>query len=96
MDVSEERMALDIKRNCSVYYLFINIYLFYFVYYCSAVQVRGSNDDCVYAVFVSYIEIYNNNVYDLLETSPLVERGEKPRYVYANRCGVENGRSWKK
>uniref|UniRef100_A0A914WAB5 Kinesin-like protein n=1 Tax=Plectus sambesii TaxID=2011161 RepID=A0A914WAB5_9BILA len=41
--------------------------------------VRGANDDYVYAVFVSYIEIYNNVAYDLLETTPLVERGEKPR-----------------
>ncbi|KRY78426.1 Kinesin-like protein KIF23, partial [Trichinella pseudospiralis] len=31
-------------------------------------KVRGIDEDNAYAVFVSYIEIYNNYVYDLLET----------------------------
>ena len=31
---------------------------------------RGVDEDSSYAVFVSYIEIYNNYVYDLLEELP--------------------------
>ncbi|UYV61403.1 hypothetical protein LAZ67_1004730 [Cordylochernes scorpioides] len=32
-------------------------------------MVEGVDSDCVYGVFVSYVEIYNNYVYDLLEES---------------------------
>lgn len=28
------------------------------------------DEDCCYSVFVSYIEIYNNYIYDLLEDAP--------------------------
>ena len=31
----------------------------------------GVDEDSSYAVFVSYIEIYNNYVYDLLEELPI-------------------------
>ena len=30
-------------------------------------QVAGLDEDNAFAVFVSYVEIYNNYVYDLLE-----------------------------
>jgi len=33
-------------------------------------RVTGVDEDATYAVFVSYIEIYNNYVYDLLEELP--------------------------
>ncbi len=32
---------------------------------------EGIEEDNSYAVFVSYIEIYNNFVYDLLDDSPI-------------------------
>lgn len=32
---------------------------------------KGVDEDSNYSVFVSYIEIYNNLVYDLLEDRPL-------------------------
>lgn len=32
--------------------------------------VEEVDEDNVYAVFVSYIEIYNNYIYDLLEETP--------------------------
>ena len=40
---------------------------------------RGVDEDSLYSVFVSYVEIYNNYVYDLLEeqqANPI-----KPKYV---------------
>ncbi len=33
-------------------------------------KIEGVEEDNNYAMFVSYIEIYNNNVYDLLEELP--------------------------
>ena len=30
-------------------------------------KVEGINNRCLYAVFLSYIEIYNNGIFDLLE-----------------------------
>ncbi len=40
---------------------------------------KGVDEDSLYSVFVSYVEIYNNYVYDLLEEQPanLI----KPKYV---------------
>lgn len=34
-------------------------------------QLEGINDDNMYAVFVTYVEVYNNCVYDLLEDGPI-------------------------
>jgi hypothetical protein len=31
------------------------------------VQLEGIDEDTTYAIFVSYVEVYNNAVYDLLE-----------------------------
>ncbi|XP_076011373.1 kinesin-like protein KIF23 isoform X7 [Genypterus blacodes] len=36
------------------------------------------DDDCCYSVFVSYIEIYNNYIYDLLEEAPFDPIRPKP------------------
>ena len=33
-------------------------------------RIEAIDEDNAYAVFVTYIEIYNNNVYDLLEEVP--------------------------
>ncbi|XP_051792580.1 kinesin-like protein KIF23 isoform X3 [Acanthochromis polyacanthus] len=35
-----------------------------------ACKCESVDDDCCYSVFVSYIEIYNNYIYDLLEETP--------------------------
>lgn len=35
-----------------------------------ACKFEGVDEDCCYSVFVSYIEIYNNYIYDLLEDAP--------------------------
>ncbi|KAM4744988.1 kinesin-like protein KIF23 isoform 2-T2 [Anableps anableps] len=35
-----------------------------------ACKSEGVDEDCCYSVFVSYIEIYNNYIYDLLEDAP--------------------------
>uniref|UniRef100_A0AAQ5XK63 Kinesin-like protein n=1 Tax=Amphiprion ocellaris TaxID=80972 RepID=A0AAQ5XK63_AMPOC len=35
-----------------------------------ACKSESVDDDCCYSVFVSYIEIYNNYIYDLLEEAP--------------------------
>ena len=40
---------------------------------------RGVDEDSSYAVFISYVEIYNNFIYDLLEDRPMDTI--KPRYV---------------
>ncbi|KAL5019545.1 hypothetical protein ScPMuIL_002437 [Solemya velum] len=37
---------------------------------CDPSKVEDVDEDCSYAVYVSYIEIYNNFVYDLLEELP--------------------------
>lgn len=34
-------------------------------------RLEDVDEDSVYSVFVSYIEIYNNYIYDLLDESPL-------------------------
>ncbi|KAI9580496.1 kinesin-like protein KIF23 [Glossina fuscipes] len=34
---------------------------------CGLTLLQGKNKDNVYAVFITYIEVYNNSVYDLLE-----------------------------
>ncbi|XP_039993252.1 kinesin-like protein KIF23 isoform X9 [Xiphias gladius] len=36
-----------------------------------ACKSENVDEDCCYSVFVSYIEIYNNYIYDLLEDAPL-------------------------
>lgn len=35
-----------------------------------AFKAAGVDEDSSYSVFVSYIEIYNNYIYDLLEEAP--------------------------
>ncbi|XP_063372161.1 kinesin-like protein KIF23 [Cydia amplana] len=37
-------------------------------------KVEGLNEDNQYAVFVSYVEVYNNSVFDLLEDGPPVSK----------------------
>ncbi|XP_063392328.1 kinesin-like protein KIF23 [Cydia fagiglandana] len=37
-------------------------------------KVEGLNEDNQYAVFVSYVEVYNNSVFDLLEDGPPVTK----------------------
>ncbi|NWV70271.1 KIF23 protein, partial [Malurus elegans] len=51
-------------------------------------RVEDVDEDNVYGVFVSYIEIYNNYIYDLLEEAPL--ESIKPKW---NSCNtpVRNG-----
>jgi kinesin family protein 23 len=54
--------------------------------------VNIDSDDNSYAVFVSYVEIYNNTVFDLLDESPLIGKGlqnkilreDLQRIVYVN------------
>ena len=36
-----------------------------------ACRAEGVDEDSSYSVFVSYIEIYNNYIYDLLEEAPV-------------------------
>lgn len=36
-----------------------------------ACKAEGVDEDSSYSVFVSYIEIYNNYIYDLLEETPI-------------------------
>lgn len=36
-----------------------------------ACKCEGVDEDSCYSVFVSYIEIYNNYIYDLLEEAPI-------------------------
>ncbi|KAJ8417191.1 hypothetical protein AAFF_G00284180 [Aldrovandia affinis] len=43
-----------------------------------ACRVEGVDDDSSYSVFVSYIEIYNNYIYDLLEEVPFDPIRPKP------------------
>ncbi|CAG9576963.1 unnamed protein product [Danaus chrysippus] len=37
-------------------------------------KISGVNEDNQYAVFVTYVEIYNNSVFDLLEDSPNINK----------------------
>ncbi|XP_058012743.1 kinesin-like protein KIF23 isoform X1 [Ahaetulla prasina] len=46
-------------------------------------KLEDIDEDSVYSVFVSYIEIYNNYIYDLLDESPLDPT--KPKW---NNCGT--------
>uniref|UniRef100_A0A8C5S6Y3 Kinesin-like protein n=1 Tax=Laticauda laticaudata TaxID=8630 RepID=A0A8C5S6Y3_LATLA len=46
-------------------------------------KLEDVDEDSVYSVFVSYIEIYNNYIYDLLDESPLDPT--KPKW---NNCGT--------
>ncbi|KAM9422692.1 kinesin-like protein KIF23 isoform 2-T2 [Salvelinus alpinus] len=43
-----------------------------------ACQCEGVDEDSCYSVFVSYIEIYNNYIYDLLEEAPIDPIRHKP------------------
>ena len=36
-----------------------------------ACKSENVDEDCCYSVFVSYVEIYNNYIYDLLEDSSI-------------------------
>jgi kinesin family member 23 len=38
--------------------------------------VEGVDKDCLYSVFVSYVEIYNNYAYDLLQLDVVLESGK--------------------
>lgn len=42
-------------------------------------EAEGVDEDSSYGIFVSYIEIYNNYIYDLLEETP--EDAIKPKWV---------------
>lgn len=44
-----------------------------------AYKADGVDEDSSYSVFVSYIEIYNNYIYDLLEETQ--EDAIKPKWV---------------
>lgn len=44
-----------------------------------AFKVDSMDEDCSYSIFVSFIEIYNNYVYDLLEETP--EDTIQPKWV---------------
>lgn len=44
-------------------------------------KINGVDEDNLYAVFVTYIEIYNNIVYDLLEEGSLGRRYVKQMSV---------------
>ncbi|XP_051776336.1 kinesin-like protein KIF23 isoform X6 [Erpetoichthys calabaricus] len=46
-------------------------------------KVEGIDEDSVFTIFVSYIEIYNNYIYDLLEETPF--EPIKPKW---NGCGT--------
>ncbi|XP_025027032.1 kinesin-like protein KIF23, partial [Python bivittatus] len=46
-------------------------------------KLEDVDEDSVYSVFVSYIEIYNNYIYDLLDESPFDPT--KPKW---NNCGT--------
>ncbi|XP_013200632.1 kinesin-like protein KIF23 [Amyelois transitella] len=37
-------------------------------------KIEGINDDNQYAVFVTYVEVYNNSVFDLLEDGPALSK----------------------
>ena len=52
------------------------------------------DEDSQYAVFVSYIEIYNNYVFDLLEDTPVDTIC--PRYMYMYEGGRRGGREGKR
>jgi kinesin family member 23 len=39
--------------------------------------VEGVDEDCLYSVFVSYVEIYNNYAFDLLQPDAVAESGCK-------------------
>ncbi|XP_061595662.1 kinesin-like protein KIF23 isoform X1 [Cololabis saira] len=43
-----------------------------------ACKSDGIDEDCCYSVFVSYIEVYNNYIYDLLEDAPFDPIRPKP------------------
>ncbi|XP_072237065.1 kinesin-like protein KIF23 [Leuresthes tenuis] len=43
-----------------------------------ACRSESVDEDCCYSVFVSYIEIYNNYIYDLLEDAPFDPIRQKP------------------
>ncbi|XP_028257205.1 kinesin-like protein KIF23 isoform X4 [Parambassis ranga] len=43
-----------------------------------ACKCEGVDEDCCYTVFVSYVEIYNNYIYDLLEDAPFDPIRPKP------------------
>lgn len=45
-------------------------------------KAEGADEDSSYSVFVSYIEIYNNYIYDLLEDTQ--EDLIKPKWVQEN------------
>lgn len=47
-----------------------------------AYKADGVDEDSSYSVFVSYIEIYNNYIYDLLEDTQ--EDAIKPKWVQGN------------
>jgi len=47
-----------------------------------AYKADGVDEDSSYSIFVSYIEIYNNYIYDLLEETQ--EDAIKPKWVSAN------------
>lgn len=44
-----------------------------------AYKADGIDEDSCYSIFVSYIEIYNNYIYDLLEETQ--EDAIKPKWV---------------
>lgn len=51
-------------------------------------KAEGVDEDSSYSVFVSYIEIYNNYIYDLLEETQ--EDLIKPKWVQENAEWGEN------
>lgn len=49
--------------------------------------VHGIDEDNLYAVFVTYVEIYNNSVFDLIEETPVQSRfirKDAKNYLYVH------------
>lgn len=46
------------------------------------VQFEGIDEDNTYAIFVSYVEVYNNAVYDLLEDTLDCEKYKYESQIY--------------
>uniref|UniRef100_A0A665UKE5 Kinesin-like protein n=1 Tax=Echeneis naucrates TaxID=173247 RepID=A0A665UKE5_ECHNA len=66
----DDKNGMEIQSQVDVFFPTLSFSFPLFTFAEEACKSGNVDEDCCYSVFVSYIEIYNNYIYDLLEEAP--------------------------
>uniref|UniRef100_A0A665UPR4 Kinesin-like protein n=1 Tax=Echeneis naucrates TaxID=173247 RepID=A0A665UPR4_ECHNA len=74
----DDKNGMEIQSQVDVFFPTLSFSFPLFTFAEEACKSGNVDEDCCYSVFVSYIEIYNNYIYDLLEEAPFDPIRPKP------------------